>query len=132
MQRTIYILLLPLLYCFFGIINYANESAQEKHTSYQLQQIVSESNTTDEDMMRTYDNKMLRSASVRCIMAEECSSVSSPTSSARYRTTTTLKIMASAVSARHAGHVTRIFEFNHFKSSLRIVYYLYALCRLRI
>ena len=131
MQRIIYILLLPLLYCFFCIINYADKSVQEEHKPYQLQQIVSESDATDNNVMHTYDNKMLRTASVRCIMTEGTSSFSLP-SSARYRTTTTLRIMASAVSARHAGHVTRIFEFNHFRSSLRIGYYLYALCRLRI
>lgn len=32
----------------------------------------------------------------------------------------------------HAGHVTRIFDFNLHRSSLRVGYYLYALCRLRI
>lgn len=42
------------------------------------------------------------------------------------------KIMSAAIHLRHAGHITRIFEYNSFRSSLRVVYYLYTLCRLRI
>ncbi len=42
------------------------------------------------------------------------------------------KYLVMAFHESHTGHVTRIFEFNHFKSSLRVVYYLYVLCRLRI
>ena len=33
---------------------------------------------------------------------------------------------------RHRGHVTDIFNFNQHRSSLRVVYYLHTLCRLRI
>ena len=42
------------------------------------------------------------------------------------------KIMSAAVHARHSGHTTHIFEYNHFRSSLRVAYYLHTLCRLRI
>lgn len=42
------------------------------------------------------------------------------------------KIMSEAVHSRHAGHITRIFEFNPFRSSLRVAFYLHTLCRLRI
>lgn len=42
------------------------------------------------------------------------------------------KIMSAAIHLRHAGHITHIFEYNCFRSSLRVVYYLYTLCRLRI
>lgn len=42
------------------------------------------------------------------------------------------KIMSAAIHLRHTGHITHIFEYNCFRSSLRVVYYLYTLCRLRI
>lgn len=50
----------------------------------------------------------------------------------RHRTTYLSKITPQTPSERRAGHVTHIFEFNHYRSSLRVGYYLYALCRLRI
>ena len=50
----------------------------------------------------------------------------------RHRGGEQLKFYATAVSLRRAGHITRIFEFDYFRSSLRVVYYLHALCRLRI
>ena len=50
----------------------------------------------------------------------------------RHRGGEQLKFYAAAVPLRRAGHVTRIFEFDYFRSSLRVVYYLHALCRLRI
>ena len=50
----------------------------------------------------------------------------------RHRGGDQLKLYTTAVPLRRAGHVTRIFEFDYFRSSLRVVYYLYALCRLRI
>ena len=50
----------------------------------------------------------------------------------RHRGGEQLKFYATAVPSRRAGHVTRIFEFDYFRSSLRVVYYLHALCRLRI
>lgn len=42
------------------------------------------------------------------------------------------KILSAAIHSRRAGHLTEIFEYNHFRSSLRVVYYLHTLCRLRI
>lgn len=42
------------------------------------------------------------------------------------------KIFSVAIHSRRAGHLTHIFEYNHFRSSLRVVYYLHTLCRLRI
>ena len=42
------------------------------------------------------------------------------------------KIMSAAIHSRHARHITKIFEFNIYTSSLRVAYYLHSLCRLRI
>jgi hypothetical protein len=53
-------------------------------------------------------------------------------SNVRTRSESHAKSLLQAIPERHAGHLTRFFEFNHFRSSLRVVYYLYVLCRLRI
>ena len=53
-------------------------------------------------------------------------------SNVRTRSESHAKSLLQAIPERHAGHVTRFLEFNHFRSSLRVVYYLYVLCRLRI
>ena len=136
MQRIIYILLFSLLYGFCGIINYADELVFESLQPSQIEHIVSESDSSDKDVCRMYDNDMLSTPTPSCIMSNETESISSNTSSnrtsARYRTSTTQRIMATAISNRRAGHITTIFEFNHFRSSLRTVYYLHALCRLCI
>ena len=42
------------------------------------------------------------------------------------------KLLSTAIHSRLAGHLTIIFEYNHFRSSLRVAYYLHTLCRLRI
>ena len=42
------------------------------------------------------------------------------------------KILSAAIHSRKAGHITKIFEFNPYTSSLRAAYYLHTLCRLRI
>ena len=120
MQRIIYILLLSCLYGLFGVVNYAEESLSESVQPTRLQQIVDESDTTDKDTDRAYDKDMLRTPAPRCIAIEEVSSISTPTSSARYRTSTSQKIMATAIPNRHEGHVTKIFEFNSFISMLEI------------
>lgn len=50
----------------------------------------------------------------------------------RHRTHLSIRITPHIPSERRAGHLTQIFEYNHYRSSLRVGYYLYALCRLRI
>lgn len=50
----------------------------------------------------------------------------------RHRSDEQLKYYAAAIPSRRVGHVTRIFEFDTVRSTLRVAYYLYALCRLRI
>ena len=125
MQRIIYILLLSCLYGLFGVVNYVEESLSESVQPTRLQQIVDESDTTDKDTDRAYDKDMLRTPAPRCTAIEKVSNISIPTSSARYRTSTSQKIMATAIPNRHEGHVTKIFEFNvvtsHCILSLRVV-----------
>ena len=134
MQRIFHILLLPLLLGLFGIVGSADEPLTQSGAAPLLQQTISQADDSTGECGRVYTSDMLSTPSPRCVMAEEVSNVVSHSSSARYRTSrlTKSKIMASAVSDRRAGHATLIFEYNHFTSSLRVVYYLYTLCRLRI
>ncbi|MBQ4127823.1 MAG: hypothetical protein IJD72_07640 [Alistipes sp.] len=133
MRRLIYISLASLICGLYGVLNYAGSIALEYEQTYILQQTISSSESSDNDDLRMYNNDMFRASTPRCIVLEEAQTLTTTSSSARYRTSnTSLKIMATALSERRAGHVTKIFEFNRFTSSLRIGYYLYALCRLRI
>lgn len=68
----------------------------------------------------------------RTIVTVGQNNLTSLSNSVRSRHESHHKSLAQAFSESHAGRVTRFFEFNHFRSSLRVVYYLYALCRLRI
>ena len=63
----------------------------------------------------------------------ETASVSVASPALRYsRVSGSSKTLSAAIPSRHVGRITKIFEFNHFRSALRIVYYLHSLCRLRI
>lgn len=63
----------------------------------------------------------------------ETTSVSAASPALRYsRVSGSSKTLSAAIPSRHVGRITKIFEFNHFRSALRIVYYLHSLCRLRI
>ncbi|MBR5812166.1 MAG: hypothetical protein IKY80_04090 [Alistipes sp.] len=134
MQRLFYILLLPLLCALCSIVGSADECSTEMGAALLSQQVICDADDSVNCDGRVYTSDMLSSPSARCVVAEEVSSVVSHSSSARYRTSRVAKskIMASAVSDRRAGHATLIFEYNHFTSSLRVAYYLYTLCRLRI
>lgn len=73
---------------------------------------------------------MPRAAS-RYVVETGSSSVVSP--ALRYnRVNSSSKTLSSAIPSRHVGRITKVFEFNHFRSTLRVVYYLHSLCRLRI
>ena len=63
----------------------------------------------------------------------ETASVSAASPALRYsRVSGSSKTLSAAIPSCHVGRITKIFEFNHFRSALRIVYYLHSLCRLRI
>lgn len=63
----------------------------------------------------------------------ETASVSAASPALRYsRVSGSSKTLSAAIPSRRVGRITKIFEFNHFRSALRIVYYLHSLCRLRI
>ncbi|MBR4995360.1 MAG: hypothetical protein IKY82_04800 [Alistipes sp.] len=65
-------------------------------------------------------------------LLENNGGTSTPSVLRHNRVNSTLRALSSAVPCRHAGRITKIFEYNHFRSVLRVVYYLHTLCRLRI
>jgi hypothetical protein len=80
---------------------------------------------------REYNGDMLL-RTPRTIVTVGQNNLTSINSNVRTRSESHVKSLLQAIPERHAGHLTRFFEFNHFRSSLRVVYYLYVLCRLRI
>lgn len=81
--------------------------------------------------LRSYSYEFQQSIAAHAIYPHQLQHNSSTRHNLRHRSLTE-KIMSEAVHSRHAGHITRIFEFNPFRSSLRVAYYLHTLCRLRI
>ena len=84
---------------------------------------------------RTYDESqgvmLMPRTALRYVV--ETTSVSAASPALRYsRVSSSSKTLSAAIPSRHVGRITKIFEFNHFRSALRIVYYLHSLCRLRI
>lgn len=79
---------------------------------------------------REYNSDMLRTSRTAASVSVQTHTVASQ--QVRHRADEHSKSYAAAIPLRRAGHVTQIFEFNRFRSSLRVVYYLHALCRLRI
>ena len=80
---------------------------------------------------REYNGDMLL-RTPRTIVTVGQNNLTSINSNVRTRSESHVKSLLQAIPERHAGLLTRFFEFNHFRSSLRVVYYLYVLCRLRI
>lgn len=132
MRQIFYILLLVLGIGFFGGNNAVEGNLCVDVDSVVSQCLISEQSSSDGDATVIHKDEMLRVLIARYTVLEPQTTTSAPSRSARFRNLVNHKIMASAISDRRAGHVTRIFEFNHFRSSLRVAYYLYALCRLRI
>ena len=77
------------------------------------------------------DVMLMPRTALRYVVETGGGSVASP--ALRYsRVNGSSKSLSAAIPSRHVGRITKIFEFNHFRSTLRIVYYLHSLCRLRI
>lgn len=80
----------------------------------------------------TLQGAMLLSRTTARYVVETSGGVSVLPSFRYSRTNSSERVLLAAISSRHAGRITKIFEYNHFRSILRVVYYLYTLCRLRI
>ena len=126
MLRLLYILLFA---CVALLGNYSPELEQGAVCDESHSEIVAENRTEQFVCQRECNSDMIRTSSSGAIIVQSNTATSQQV---RHRGEEQLKFYASAVPARRAGHVTRIFEFNCFRSALRVTYYLYALCRLRI
>ena len=132
MKKLLYILLLVAAYAMFSPTESATNCEGEKScVDGELVSGAIDDNFRDEWLCcLEYNSDMFRSP--RTTMSFGQSNNSSINNVVRNRVESHSKTISQAVPERHAGHVTQIFEFNHFRSSLRVVYYLYVLCRLRI
>ena len=126
MLRLLYILLFA---CVALLGNYSPELERSAVCHAPQSEVVAEHHTEQFVCQRECNSDMIRTSSSGAIIVQSNTATSQQV---RHRGEEQLKFYASAVPARRAGHVTRIFEFNCFRSALRVTYYLYALCRLRI
>ncbi len=133
MRKMIAISLFMLSMCFA----YLSGGAQEECVAKYQTQSVSISSAADsygEDlaMLRECGCDMLRSASSRTLFSLEESTVSLTSNHLRQRNSSVSETLPHVEPCRHLGHVNHIFDYDKLRSSLRKIYYLHALCRLRI
>ena len=133
MRKIITILLFLVSMCFA----YLSGEAQDECVVGGQNNSVSISSAADsygEDlaMLREYGCDMLRSATSRTIFSIEESTVSLTSNHLRQRNSSESEYVPHLEPCRHLGHVNHIFDYDKLRSSLRKVYYLHALCRLRI
>lgn len=126
MMRLLYILLFACLSLALDksagqIISSAEQMTSEVSATDQVEQLIC-CRECNSDMLRT----------MRTAAPTIAQNATSTTQQVRHRSDEQLKYYAAAIPSRRAGHVTRIFEFDTVRSTLRVAYYLHALCRLRI
>ena len=131
MKQILYILFV--LVALLGISHLDDERVWEGgHTpGYVVEESVDSSYVQELICSREYNGDMLLRSS-RTSFTVGQNNLTSLNNSVRSRSESHTKSLQQAIPECHAGHLTRFFEYNHFRSSLRAVYYLYALCRLRI
>ena len=131
MRRLLYILFA--LVAFSGISHLDDGRVSKcSHTQgYVVDESVASGYVEELICSREYNGDMLL-RTPRTIVTVGQNNLTSINSNVRTRSESHVKSLLQAIPERHAGHLTRFFEFNHFRSSLRVVYYLYVLCRLRI
>lgn len=128
-----------LLYIFFALVAFSGIShlddrrvSEGGHTQgYVVDESVASGYVEELICSREYNGDMLL-RTPRTIVTIGQNNLTSINNNVRTRSESHVKSLLQAIPERHAGHVTRFLEFNHFRSSLRVVYYLYVLCRLRI
>ncbi len=125
MLRLIYILL-------FASLSLALDKSADEVVSADMTRVEVSAPSQAEQLWccRECNSDMLRT--MRTAAPSIAQNATSATQQVRHRSDEQLKYYAAAIPSRRAGHVTRIFEFDHFRSTLRVAYYLHALCRLRI
>lgn len=125
MLRLIYILL-------FAFLSLALDKSAEEVMSADMASVELSAQDNAEQLWccRECNSDMLRT--MRTATPTIAQNGTSTIQQVRHRLDEQLKFYAAAIPSRRAGHVTRIFEFDTVCSTLRVAYYLHALCRLRI
>ena len=130
-----------LLYILLFVLNASvvDDSSLQKHCACVESASISECDynvtlpqTSADCDYDTLQGAMLLSRTTARYVVETSGGVSVLPSFRYSRANSSERVLLAAISSRHAGRITKIFEYNHFRSILRVVYYLHTLCRLRI
>ena len=131
MKRLLYILFALVGFSGFSCLNDERVSECSRTQGYVVEESVASGYVEELICSREYNGDMLL-RTPRTTVTVGQNNLTSINSNVRTRSESHAKSLLQAISECHAGHLTRFFEFNHFRSALRVVYYLYVLCRLRI
>ena len=132
MRRFFLTSLLFALYLLFSVDSSQCVYVQGEDFSQCSLSAATDSNHSDLEMLREWGSDMLRSVGSRSVFQTEVSHSCSTQHHLRHRNSSENKIVPHIEPCRHLGHVTNIFDFDNFRSSLGNGYYLHTLCRLRI
>lgn len=130
MKRYVVAIFIALLFSSIGELNSCLPQVESEHIVASFV-AAEERNSPDELSLEILRNDVLRSPSTTTSVVVQRSTESSH-NEARQRSPYHFKSLLHSTPCRYAGHLTEIFNFNQYTSSLRVGYYLYALCRLRI
>lgn len=93
---------------------------------------ISQSGPFDERNGDTWETTMLLPRTVARYIVENVGGSNLLPTYRHSRTGGPIKSLSEATPHHHVGRTTKIVEYNHFRSILRVAYYLHTLCRLRI
>ena len=138
MQRFLTIILCVTLYLMWGV----SDNALSLDNTHKSQTSDYSATTNNECSLRKQQQTVLSQSVATTSLSSSHSNATSltPTTKAHSQSSRASarkkiesnKLLSAAIHSRLAGHLTIIFEYNHFRSSLRVAYYLHTLCRLRI
>ena len=130
MKRYFVAIFIALLFSSVGELNSRLPRVESEHIVASF--VAAEDyNSPDELSLEILRNDILRSPSTNTSITSQ-RGADGANNEARQRSTYCTKSLLHTSPCRYAGHVTEIFNFNRYTSSLRVGYYLHALCRLRI
>ena len=132
MRRFLTITLLFALYLLFSVDRVQGECAIAYVQEQTLLSEAPDKANGDLEMSREWGSDMLRPSGCRTLSQSEVSQNHSVQHHLRQRNSSEHKTVPHLVPCRHLGHVTHIFDYDNFRSSLGNGYYLHSLCRLRI
>ena len=130
MKRYLVVIFVALLFSSIGELN-SRLPEVERERIVATFVAAEDCNSHDELSLEILRNDILRSPSTNSNIISQ-RGTDGMQQQARQRNVSHSKSLPHTTPCRYAGRITEIFNFNQYKSSLRVGYYLYALCRLRI